>query len=431
MPAVEHRDREQVQKPDRGREHCNEADEAAHALGCGIARGFGDGDDPAHVARRDVARDHVVDPGDRGGDDVADGVEPAEQRLADARRLGRRLEGQPAADADPPDGDIAAVGLRFVDPARGERDLELLAVAVDAEQHRRALAALDQRLHVVEGGDRRTVDGLDQVTHLELGVGRGRLRRYEIDHRRIGMQRRHGDLGAVASERPLERARVGQGLQVGHEIVEVRRRPVGDGEHLVARQQHPLDPGHGLRLGDGQRIGRHAVVKGDGGEDHRREQEVDERPGSDGGGARPERRAVQGLAPLLRRHMRHRVGIGGAGRGVGIAVEPHVAADRKRGDLPAGAALVHPAEQHRPGADREDIRLDPRPAADDVMPELVHPDDQHQRDHEGDEGDGEIAEGWNQAREVHVCSCLPRLCPAQVLVCPGLRRIAARFNGFR
>ena len=83
--------------------------------------------------------------------------------------------------------------------------------------------------------------------------------------------------------------------------------------------------------------------------------------------------------PLRQRRRRQRLRIGNA-RGVVVALEAHIAAERNRGELPARAAAVGEAGKLAAEADREGGDADSAPAGDEEMPHLVHEHDRRQHD---------------------------------------------------
>ena len=110
-------------------------------------------------------------------------------------------------------------------------------------------------------------------------------------------------------------------------------------------------------------------------EDYERENEIGDRTRRDDRGAVAQRLAGEGVRPLLRRHRRRALEIGRARR-VGVAVEFDVAAKRKGGEPPAGAALVDPGEEFGAEAERERVDLHSAPASNEVMAELVKENDE-------------------------------------------------------
>ena len=75
-----------------------------------------------------------------------------------------------------------------------------------------------------------------------------------------------------------------------------------------------------------------------------------------------------------------------------VAQEFHEPAERQGGDLPARPVPVHPAGQNRTEPDREDLGLDARPAAHDVMTVFMDRDDDRKRRDESRDGPDQIAE---------------------------------------
>src|SRR6185369_91853 len=100
----------------------------------------------------------------------------------------------------------------------------------------------------------------------------------------------------------------------------------------------------------------------DTGENHDGEDEIGDGAGSDNRRARTNRLEHEAVALFFFGHGRGGVEIGRACRVV-IAVELHVAAERHRGDLPAGAVAIIEAEQLGTEADREGEHLNAAPAS--------------------------------------------------------------------
>ena len=124
------------------------------------------------------------------------------------------------------------------------------------------------------------------------------------------------------------------------------------------------------------------AVEGEHGrEDHDRQDEVRDRPGRDDRGALADRLEEEALAPLRLAHVADRFLIRHA-RGVLVAEELDVAAERDGRDLPARAVAIVEAEQFRAEADREGEHAHAAPARDQEMAELVkeHHDGQHEQE---------------------------------------------------
>ena len=76
-------------------------------------------------------------------------------------------------------------------------------------------------------------------------------------------------------------------------------------------------------------------------------------------------------------------------RGIHVADELHISAERDRRDLPAGAVAVIPPDQFRPETDREGGDSYPAPAPDPEVPEFVHEHDDREHDEKGHQGEGQ------------------------------------------
>src|SRR3982750_3475273 len=94
-------------------------------------------------------------------------------------------------------------------------------------------------------------------------------------------------------------------------------------------------------------------------------------------------------APRLR-HLADGVGVRHA-RGVLVAEELHVAAERNRRDLPARAVAIVKAEQLGPKSDREGEHAHAAPSRDQKVPELVKENDDRQNEQERNDVAGKPA----------------------------------------
>ena len=90
--------------------------------------------------------------------------------------------------------------------------------------------------------------------------------------------------------------------------------------------------------------------------------------------------------------------VGLAGR-VHIAGEFDIAAQRQPADAPARAALVAPAGDLVPEADREGLGFDAAPAADEIMPELVNEHERADDEQEATDGEQETGSLCRQVRQ--------------------------------
>jgi hypothetical protein len=80
--------------------------------------------------------------------------------------------------------------------------------------------------------------------------------------------------------------------------------------------------------------------------------EIGDRAGGDDGRTRSHPLVVEAAGALFRGHVGERFGRGRRGLGV-VAEELHIAAERHRRDLPAGAVTVIETGEFRPEAERE------------------------------------------------------------------------------
>ena len=105
----------------------------------------------------------------------------------------------------------------------------------------------------------------------------------------------------------------------------------------------------------------------------------------------PKRGAGHGVAAFFGRKA-GQAGTVGARGDIGIAKEPHVAAKRQQGQLPARAVAVNAGPQAGTEADGEDLGMNAAPAPDDVMAEFMHRDDDQQGGDKGQSGPQRAAE---------------------------------------
>jgi hypothetical protein len=145
-----------------------------------------------------------------------------------------------------------------------------------------------------------------------------------------------------------------------------------------------IEPIVGRSVGD-------ALPHDEAGEDDDRQKEVEERPGEHGQHPPADGGAVEGVARSSGAHLLERLGVGAA-RGVAVAEELDVAAERQRRDLPERAAPVAARPDHRAEADGEHLRADAAPARDDVVAVFVDEDHDAEHDDEGQDGGEEPAE---------------------------------------
>ena len=118
------------------------------------------------------------------------------------------------------------------------------------------------------------------------------------------------------------------------------------------------------------------------GENDEGQDEIRDRPCDHDRGPVPQR-----LTRQRQRAIDRRIGVGAladAG-GVGVAVKLDVSAERQRANPPPRAAGVDPSEQLRAEAEGKRVDFDAAPSADQIVPELVHRDDQAEDEDERDD----------------------------------------------
>ena len=226
-----------------------------------------------------------------------------------------------------------------------------------------------------------------------------RLRRHGIDQRDQGKGRLGLDHRAITFHRVDHAWR--------------RRQILGDGEHvtkgrnlLAIECQDQIARHQLLHLGRQRGECAHARFFGrtTGEEQHRcenqdRKDEIEHRPRRNRSRTRPKRRTMHGASPLGHIKRIHRRAILAAG-GIRIAQEFHIPPERQRRDLPARAVPVRAAKQDRAETDREDLGMDTRPTAHDVMAIFMDRHDDGQGRDESRDREGEIAELGNEFHRV-------------------------------
>ena len=120
------------------------------------------------------------------------------------------------------------------------------------------------------------------------------------------------------------------------------------------------------------------------GEDHDRQDEIGDRAGGDDRGARTDLLVMEAAGVLFRGHAGERLGRRRRGLAI-VAEELHIAAERDRRDLPAGAMAVVETGQFRPETERESQHPHARPAGDQEMAELMEENDDGQDEQEGND----------------------------------------------
>ena len=145
------------------------------------------------------------------------------------------------------------------------------------------------------------------------------------------------------------------------------------------------------------------------------------RPGRHDRDALPQRREVEEPLPLGERRRRQRLRIGNA-RGVVVALEAHIAAERDRGELPARAAAIGEAGKLAAEADREGGDANSAPAGDEEMPHLVHEDDGRQHDQRRDDVAGEDPAESGTAHPSRSLGCLQAAADRRLRSARAIRR---------
>ena len=186
-----------------------------------------------------------------------------------------------------------------------------------------------------------------------------------------------------------------------------------DGEDDVARLEaggcrsaprlHGIDAGAGRLLADDHE---------NGGENHDRQNEIGDRPGRHHRGAGGDRLVDEAVLLFGLGHRRGGLVVGHA-RGVVVAEEFHVAAERHRGDFPARAVAVVEADDLGAEADGKGEHADAAPARHQEVAELVKEHDNGEDEQEGNDITGDAAaEG---AQTPHNVRTHHTLVPARLL----------------
>src|SRR4051794_15317971 len=197
VPAIEQRDREQVDQADRHREHGDEADEAGGAAeGRDLARYLRDADRSRELVRRFAADDEAPDISEGPLDDVP-GLHRAEADRVEEPVFDELQVVRPARGLEPeePDALLAEGRLGLLEVRHGGQG-HLAAVAVDRDAELVVGARADDPLHVGEARDRTAVDGEDEVAGLESGTLGGAADLNHVDARGEDLAPVHvGDAG--------------------------------------------------------------------------------------------------------------------------------------------------------------------------------------------------------------------------------------------
>ena len=149
----------------------------------------------------------------------------------------------------------------------------------------------------------------------------------------------------------------------------------------------------GFDLVDARGRARLAEEREQAGEDHDRQHEIGDRTGGHDGRARSDLLVVETAGALFLGHAGERFGRRRRGLAL-VAEELHIAAERDRRNLPAGAMAVVEADQFRAEAERERQHLHAGPAGDQEVAELMEEYDDGQDEQEGDDvADEPMAQG--------------------------------------
>ena len=182
-------------------------------------------------------------------------------------------------------------------------------------------------------------------------------------------------------------------------------------------------------LFDHQRFAFDTVVHDKGEEDQEGQDEVEQGPSENRGGPRPKGGAVHGFAAFFGGKRGHE-GLVRVGRGTLIALEFHVAAERKGGDLPFGAVFIYAAGQNGAKAQRKHLGLDAGPAAHDVVAVFVDGDDHREGDDKGRDGENQITKGRDQTGD-DIQGTFVLLCCCHGLECAYTRHLVRLAYGIK
>src|SRR5580704_5341920 len=314
VTAIEQRYREQVQKPDRDRQHGRQMNERDEARGGHLARHLGNPDRAAELVGRLAADDDAADIAERAVDDEPGLLHAHPHRLRRRHRLEFQVlrRGRPGNAQNADAMHVAEIVLDLLERRR-RFEHQLRTLAVDGDIERLAGAVADHALHVGEVADGAAVDRHHQVARLKSGRGGGAVR--------------------------LHRIHTG---------------------------------GHGLL----------AVKHEDAGKDHYGQKEIGHRSGHHDGRAFGHRLEHETLRFLAFIHGGQALGVRHA-RGILIAEEFYIAAERDGGDFPARAVAVVKADDF--GAKTNGKHQDPHatPARDQEMTQFVEEHDQAEDEQKG------------------------------------------------
>src|SRR5580693_9088020 len=182
VTAIEQRDREQVQKPDRHRQHGRQMNERDKAGGRHLAGHLGNPDRAAELVGRLAADDDAADIAERAVDDEPGLLHAHPNRLRRRHRLEFQIlgRGRPGNAQNADAMHVAEIVLDLLERRRRLEDkLRTLAVNGDVEGLAGALA--DDALHVGEVADGAAIDREHQVTGLEPGSGSRAIRLHRVD----------------------------------------------------------------------------------------------------------------------------------------------------------------------------------------------------------------------------------------------------------
>ena len=405
MAAIEHRHRQQIEHPQADTHHRQEFEKVHQPVAGRAAGRVGDRQRPAEIVHRGPAAEDAADdlegqPGivrrarhraAQGGQRPQAVIDPVAGRLG----LGER----PVDRADAPDGALAQA-------ARGRDQLDLPERAVTRDQQMDGLSRMGLHIGdpVAPVGHGLPVGGHDAVAGTQPGLGRRLARQHLAEHRR-----HPGPVGRDAD--PLEHvgllAHIAQGPR-GQDVLDRSavgapypdpHRPARD-RGLGQRLHHHAPDGRGLAVdrldllaGAESRLGRHTARRhlahqgahpGLAQHEHRPqrqhgEQQIEQRPGHHHRRAHPQRLPVEGAMGLGRVHL-------------ALALVQHldVSAQGDGGEHVfrlIGRALAPP--QGATEADGETQHPDPEAAGHPEVAELVHADQDPDRDRKGEQFDDE------------------------------------------
>mmetsp|Transcript_13957 Transcript_13957/g.38064 ORF Transcript_13957/g.38064 Transcript_13957/m.38064 type:complete len:522 (-) Transcript_13957:360-1925(-) len=398
VPAIEHRQRQQVQHRQTHRDAGEEVQEGRDARACRLAGVVGDRQRSAQVLQRRLTdQDAAEQTQGRGGHVPAlhrASPQAVDKAAADQHTLGRRADEHLQASK-------RCAGL--ADQPRHHIELHHLAATFDAPSHRTRLLAIagttDRVAQLTGVSHGAAVDAEHAVARLKASPGAGATGGHAADQGLLqGVQ---ADLGQQARiGRPP-----GQPLDVQLHAARAMTFGIGDIEHqafaqglgadyrgaqrrqrldvlpLLAVRRHRAHPVACLQPGPlGQRtrgrraeqgLGHLAAQPRHNGKQCDREQPVRRRTGGDDGRTLTQRPLPECLVALLHRH-----------RAVALVQHPHIATERQRAEREFGAIAPDAPPQHMAKANRKPQHLDAAGPRHPVVAPLVHRDQHGNREQE-------------------------------------------------